>query len=84
MARAITKFAANDGTEFNTEAEALAHDAREAVKAKVEEYVAAAKVHKTHAGYLRRVLPDYMAWIETGVTTLGAEPAEQPAETAEA
>lgn len=80
MAKAITKFAANDGTEFNTEAEALAHDARNAAKEEVEQFITGAKVHKTHAGYLRRMLPAFLAWKATGVLPSVEVAEEAPAE----
>lgn len=59
----ITKFVADDGTEFKTEGEALARDAEIATEKSVEAFLAAENFPKAHAGFLRTVLPKFVAFM---------------------
>lgn len=63
MAQVINKYAASDGTEFNTEQEADAHDFALSTKDTVERYLVHAGLKgKAAAGFLRKQIPGYLAF----------------------
>lgn len=67
MAKQVLKFAALDGTEFDTEAEADAYDAAKANEEVVEKYIKATDVDSNKASVLRRHLPQFLSFANDGV-----------------
>ena len=63
MAKEIVSFAAGDGKVFPTAAEADAHDAEVEMAKDVETYIVEANLVKAQAGFLRKHLPAYFAFV---------------------
>lgn len=64
MAKQISKFLSNDGTEFATEHEANAHDESLAAANSIEAYFKRAGYEKAQAGLLRKAIPGYLAFLK--------------------
>lgn len=82
MARIINKFEAEDGTQFDTAAQADAHDAGLKNKAVIEAFIVSAKLEKAHAGFIRKQLAAFIAFEATyeAPAPVTAETAETKAE----
>lgn len=77
MATQVTKFIAQDGTPFDTEAEADHHDARMALSSKVEEFIILAGLERAAMGYARKLFPQFMLFVNEGVHPPKAEKVEK-------
>jgi hypothetical protein len=60
--KAITKFAAEDGTEFNTEAEALAHDASLQAEKNVDAYLDSVAMKGANRTKARNAILGYLGY----------------------
>jgi len=82
MAKTLTKYLAEDGTEFDNEVDADAHDAALAESKQFDDYIAAAGLEKAQAGLMRKHLPQFLAFINDGIPP-AVEPKLTEAEKAE-
>lgn len=64
MAKTKTTFLADDGKEFATELEADAHNKYNAIEHRIEDFIDETKQPKATAGLLRRLLPQYLVFVE--------------------
>lgn len=86
MAQLKQTYLAKDGKEFKTSIEADGHDRAVEMKGKIDEYCKAVgiKLDKSQAGFLRKHLPGFAVFMESGVVLeeskeTGAESAEPAA-----
>lgn len=77
MAQQKITYLANDGKEFKTEAEALAHDHFKAIEHRVEDFIVAQELGKAAAGLVRRLIPLYEIHVKQ---TFGKDPVAETAE----
>jgi hypothetical protein len=66
MAKTRQVYIAEDGKEFDTEAECNAHDAGLANSAVIEAYITHAKLEKAQAGLMRKHIAGYIAFAASG------------------
>jgi hypothetical protein len=68
MAKQKITYLANDGTEFDTEAKALAHDHFKKIEHRIEDFITAHNIAKASAGQLRRLIPLYEVHVAANFT----------------
>jgi hypothetical protein len=71
MAQIKHTYLSRDGKEFATELEADGRDKFLDMQDSIEAYCAAANLHKAQAGLMRKHLPGYAAFVETGKIEAG-------------
>jgi len=64
MATAVTKFIANDGTEFDNESAANTHDQSLLAGNSIEAFMSIEGITKAQAGLLRKCIPAYLAFLQ--------------------
>lgn len=69
MVKKITQFQADDGSLFDTEEDAAAHNAKLETAAKVDGYIKAANVQGAHANTLAKHLPQFLAYLDGDMPT---------------
>ena len=79
MVKQVTTFEASDGTKFDNEADAAAHETYLKNKGKYEAFIKAEKLHPAQAGLMRRLLPRFDTFSSTWVAPAAVDTSEAPA-----